>query len=199
MILINSSAQIYILIIMKKRKLVLLSCLLLFVFSSQSGESQFNQKNDFGKTIENMKKKVITFPDSLSVNAALNNDAVKIISVVTACSYKSVDELNYWRPIINELKTTNDSEKLVFIIEGIAPDYFKRTFSNKIPSNLNIVFDPECSFSNSNKLPNIKMLKTFMIDENNRILIVGNPVHSKNIWMLYSNEFEEDRFRDDMP
>ena len=41
-----------------------------------------------------------------------------------------------------------------------------------------------------NKLPDNKLLNTFLIDPNGKIVVIGNPIISSKIATLYKNEID---------
>ena len=53
-----------------------------------------------------------------------------------------------------------------------------------------IIYDPENHYIKMNKLPDNKLLNTFLIDPNGKIVVIGNPIISNKIATLYKNEID---------
>ena len=52
------------------------------------------------------------------------------------------------------------------------------------------LYDPENHYIKMNKLPDNKLLNTFLIDPNGKIVVIGNPIISNKIATLYKNEID---------
>jgi hypothetical protein len=53
-----------------------------------------------------------------------------------------------------------------------------------------MLFDVEDRPKKINSLSKDKNFQTFLLDSNNRVILVGNPMNNKNIFDLYLREIE---------
>ena len=59
-----------------------------------------------------------------------------------------------------------------------------------LPENKMVLYDD--SLYNKNSLPfDIKTLQTFLLNSNNEIILVGNPIYSEELEKLYKREIEK--------
>jgi len=55
-----------------------------------------------------------------------------------------------------------------------------------------VFIDSNGSFSKQNPiLPKNRQLRSFLLDKNNRVVMVGNPLHNPKLWMLYKNTIQK--------
>ena len=53
------------------------------------------------------------------------------------------------------------------------------------------VYDPTGLFLTVNDLPDDNRFHSFLLDRNNKILLVGNPLGNDNLWELYKRQIRE--------
>jgi hypothetical protein len=54
-----------------------------------------------------------------------------------------------------------------------------------------IFIDPNATFVKQNpKLPKNRQLHSFLLDRNNRVVMVGNPLHNPVLWELYKKTIQ---------
>ncbi|ROT19287.1 DUF1573 domain-containing protein [Muribaculaceae bacterium Isolate-113 (HZI)] len=99
----------------------------------------------------------------------------------TACRMK----LNEWDKFINELKGIDDVEiNFVLIIDS--KDKYKITDILKTNSfDHPVIIDTEFGFSKLNEISENVKLHTFLLDDDNKVVIVGNPINNPKIKELY--------------
>lgn len=111
-----------------------------------------------------------------------------LIIVGTDCS-PCIDRFIEWNEFLQTGKL-NDINVL-FIAEGRSNEYFE-TNINKYDFRFNILLDEESTFLDENKL--IAYQKTvFLLDSENRVLLVGNPIGNKTILDYYNYEIKQIR------
>ena len=133
-----------------------------------------NTKSEYEKWINRQ----ICFPD----NFFCVNSGVKIVSY-TGLADCVVCEIapNGWRKFIKEL----DSIANIPVFLVIHP---KKDMEDKLRSqcsDLPMYFDVNDEFFNQNNFPEDKRFRCFLLDENNRVILIGNPVHNPKIKELY--------------
>lgn len=133
-----------------------------------------NTKTEYEKWIN----KQIYFPD----NIAIVNSGVKIVSY-TGLADCVVCEIapNGWRKFIKELDSI--AKIPVFLI--LHPKKKMEDNLRNQCSDLPMYFDVNDDFFNKNNFPEDKRFRCFLLDENNHVILIGNPVHNPKIKDLY--------------
>ena len=64
-----------------------------------------------------------------------------------------------------------------------------------------ICWDPSDRINQLNHFPDEFAFQTFLLDENNRVIVVGNPIHNPNVQQLYLNHLGllRDSLKQDIP
>lgn len=116
----------------------------------------------------------------------------KIIAYVdssecTSCMMK----LYQWNKVMNELKSVRKDVSINFlmVLEGNDRDVVRRAYlADMFPYP--IVFDEMFRFSKTNKLPDNNLCHTFLLDIDNKILAIGNPVQNPKVKELFKKLIE---------
>lgn len=166
--------------------------ILILAFSCQSKKSKEVENN-----LKEMQGKVIYFPTNLR-SVCMGKDTLcptmfenkyKMVVYIdsigcTECNMK----IERW---IDIFKYTQDSLPNLSIIYIVSP---KMSQSQKITSYFKkyeidypIFVDSLNQFGNLNKIPKDSKYHTFLIDRQNRIVIVGSPILSDRMWQLYKD------------
>jgi len=66
----------------------------------------------------------------------------------------------------------------------------------KVPEKLTVIVDSDMDIFRINKLPHNWELRTFLLDQQNRILVVGNPVTNIKINQLYKTQIEKGSYHE---
>lgn len=172
--------------------------LFFLLYGCKKRNHETNYAEEISSIVKKMTNKNIIFSDSLlqilseSGNDNFIREERKIISVIAGNCGACVMTLKNWESCFREMKDQGYENRLLFIIEDIDSALFKKIYRLEIPSGMTLVFDRNSVFSKQNELPNDKMLKTFMIDTENNVVLVGNPSLDKELWILYLNELERE-------
>ena len=98
----------------------------------------------------------------------------------TACRLKLFD----WKLFIKELNTFSEDIAFLFVIHS--KNYQEFEDIQKANKFIYPVFyDYNANLKNINNFPNDPNFQTFLLDQNNKVLIIGNPVTNNNIRQLY--------------
>lgn len=103
------------------------------------------------------------------------------------CASCSIKQMNGWDHIINRTVGFTDKINFYFIFAPSKIDVIivKRTLiaeGFKYP----VLIDTLGEFEQLNPhLPKNKALHTFLLDENNHVILVGNPLHNKKIEQMF--------------
>ena len=124
--------------------------------------------------------------DTLSVT----RNTKKIVSYYNSFTCSTcIDELQLWSPIINEYK--NDSTiEFLFILktdEHIFNHHIK-PYLRIWGSNLRISFEENSNFQTNNSLSEDHFFNTFLVGEDNKVILIGNPHFNKDLMELYKKK-----------
>lgn len=130
---------------------------------------QIGVKDTFCADLFHMKYKVLMYVNS------------------TGCSDCTLN-ISKWREF-SEILCKN--KNVGFLIYVYSDDYIG--LEHKLVSNnfrFPVLFDVEDRLNKINSLSKDKNFQTFLLDSNNRVILVGNPMNNKNIFDLYLREIE---------
>lgn len=156
------------------------------------------QKTEIAQIIEKWQEKELYLPlcDSIA-NKPITQDTIhlKIISFIDGNCGVCIGELDKWKPIIKKLQSSGDIVFL-FYVHAMDFDGLIKHISKEVPFPIPLINDHENLFFTKNKLEQTKMFQTFLVDHNNKIIFVGNPVLSDKVRDLYTKtilELKNDR------
>jgi len=159
------------------------------------------KQNSVSADTDTLLNKTIVFPDSLTwlkdgkfypLDSALYllNDKRKVISIVDGICIKCVvNQLNKLDSSIYSRMDYSSLSEVVFILDVNPKDssYFMLNIQPYIKARGIILWDNAYHFEQKNKLLTAEeWLRTFMVDENNKIILYGNPLMKP--WLI--NEYE---------
>ena len=99
-------------------------------------------------------------------------------------------KLGDWRLKIKELKLLGKAVDFIFIIQSSDYSSFEHMASENLP-DFPFIYDKEGKFFKQNKLFSDKRYNTFLLDKDNRIILVGNPTNGDKIWELYKTQIPQ--------
>jgi len=89
-----------------------------------------------------------------------------------------------WKIFIREVKKKNKDVNFIFILHLKDYDeYVKLQHVNKF--HYPVFYDPQNLFCKENKLPANTSFHTFLLDKNNKVIAIGNPIINFHIRELY--------------
>ena len=97
-------------------------------------------------------------------------------------------QLSKWKQLIAETDSLFGREKLSYVFFFHPKDarelaYLTRRDGFTYP----VCFDREDAFNRLNRFPSEMALQTFLLDKDNRLVAIGNPVHNPQVKELYLN------------
>ena len=137
----------------------------------------------------------ITFPETLQkvdrqdmLAFTVKNDNVHMIIYFdsTECSTCAISKLEDWEPLIEEAKSIYNYIDFIFIFSPTKSEMDK-VMQNIVTNSqvYNIVLDDCGAFSQSNpQIPQDNRFHTMLLDKNNNVVLIGNPLYSNSIWEL---------------
>jgi hypothetical protein len=180
---------------MKMHHFVWMTILLFFLsYGCREKNHETNYAQGISDIVKKMTGKHIIFPDSLLqiLSESGNNEFLqkdrKIISVIAGNCGSCVMTLKNWEACFREMKDQGYRNQLAFIVEDVDSVFFRRAYAWDIPPDMILIFDKNSTFSKQNGLPGNKMLKTFLVDGKNNVLLIGNPSLDHALWKLYLSE-----------
>jgi len=112
------------------------------------------------------------------------NSNLRIVTYIDSTCSQCVEELENWkRYIADEL---NKDVQVLFFIRTLKLDSLERSLS-KVQFELPVIVDFDNSFINVNEISSNKIEQTYLIDDENKVLLIGNPLYSSKIRNLYSS------------
>ena len=89
-----------------------------------------------------------------------------------------------WNRLLKEIDSLQMDVSIVYIIQAI--NYQEIEYSQFINSfNNPLFYDKLGEIDKLNSFPKDKNFRTFLLDHNNKILLIGNPTLNEKIWKLY--------------
>lgn len=126
--------------------------------------------------------KVLDRDTSISL---LNNSKYKIFTYIdttgcTACQFGALD----WKQLIHEADSLNYDVDFLFYAHLKDYEEFETYLeTNKFSHPVFYDYAGECN--KKNNLPNQVIYQTFLLDENNKVLLIGKPKPDSKLWELY--------------
>ena len=173
---------------MKNNTLYSLAIFVLIVIIASCRHQHSNSNNT---TLDTLLTKTIIFPNSLlKLNGTQfqktdsfifkTEDKTKIISIIDGnCMKCIVYQLNRIDSIFNSILLDDNDNVLIFILNVNEEDsaYFMRNIEPAIEATGVILWDNNYNFERQNNLFTTNLnLRTFMINDENRIIQYGNPI-----------------------
>ncbi len=131
-------------------------------------------------------KMVFTKSGTDTINYKFNHTKHKILVYVDSIGCTSCKlRLDKWKDFINHMDSiSNNSVSYLFFFHAndkkdIIPILKKEKF--KIP----ICIDKQDELYKLNKFPYNTMFQTFLLDKNNKVIAIGNPIHNLKVKELY--------------
>jgi hypothetical protein len=185
---------------MSNRKPAILFFFLLFVSLFVIGCKKENQRNRLAQIIQEWQGKEILFPSNIiftlhgrdtltyKIPASPHKIVVYVDSVgCTACDFS----FSEWKKFVDEVgRATFGSVPVLFFFHAKNPIEISRSlriYNIDTP----VVFDLNDELNTLNRFPSNQDFQTFLLDENNRVVFIGNPVNNRSIRNLYLSEITD--------
>lgn len=162
--------------------------LVVVAFLILSSCSSFDRKHS--QSFEEELKLKIGTKLELPISNQLGSNKLHIISYIDGDCYSCLEYADLWNKFAK--KISNRSVSIVIYLHSSNYDYLKRNYSIFTNSDVMIIEDKDKLFPKYNNLSENKILQTFLIDHNQKILLIGNPVMSENIETLYFKVINEE-------
>ena len=176
--------------------LLLMRTIFIFVYILLFASCQNSDKSRIAHMIDEWDGKEIIYPDDL-VFTTMGQDTAKSFlkdsryTIVTyadsigcmGCKLK----LPAWKDFISYLDSVSDhAVKVIFILHPRD----EKEMAHLIKYNnflYPVCLDTNDSFNKINKIPSNLAFQTFLLDNKNKVIAIGNPIHNPNVRTLYLN------------
>lgn len=91
---------------------------------------------------------------------------------------------------VRELKYINEKARFVVIVQNSDYREFEHNVEHDMPG-FPFIYDTEGLFLKANELPLDNRFHAFLLDKDNKIVLVGNPVGNDKLWELYKRQIRE--------
>lgn len=158
---------------------------------------QDSDKQRLTRLVEEWEGKEVVFPRQ-AVFTVQGRDTVafrwqaapyRIVTYVDSLGCASCKlQLSKWKQLMAETDSLFGKEKLSYVFFFHPKDarelaYLTRRDAFTYP----VCFDREDAFNRLNRFPSEMALQTFLLDKDNRVVAIGNPVHNPQVKELYLN------------
>ena len=166
-------------------------CVCLFFASCEESE-----KERLSRLVNEWEGKEILFPihstftiqGKDTVNFEFQNAEYKVVTYVDSIGCTSCKlQLHRWKEFLSEVDSlTNGNVSFLFYFH---PKDMKelRYLTRRDAFTHPVCFDEKDEFNQLNHFPSEMMFQTFLLDERNRVVALGNPVLNPNVKELYLN------------
>jgi len=100
-----------------------------------------------------------------------------------------IESIKYWEAFSKLAREKDSNVKLIFYVEVVKEEKFT-DLEKKLNFADDVIFDQRSSFYRNNllKFPHGIEYQTFLLDKDNRILLIGNPIMEKKLLKKYIKE-----------
>ena len=166
----------------------LVSCVLLICFAGCNNEQ---------KKVENNLKRMTSQHISLGLNEmqcrrmpiSRKSSSYKMVVYIdsTECTPCSLNKLRFWNPLINLAKRENIKIDYIFIVAPKPSEMDDINLELSVTDlQSSIYLDTAYVFRKRNSsIPNENKYHSFLLDKNDNICFVGNPIDNEKLMMVY--------------
>ena len=181
-------------------KTFLILLLLLFCYACKKTENL----DSFEQAYRNLKGSFISIPNDLTMifegkdsllNKKLNTDYKLIIYRDSlSCSVCYVETLPYWQKLMDELNCYSKGKlDFIFILSPLKKDETNLRLNLEVSEFKHPIYiDMKRNFQQENpQLPKFEELNVFLLDKNNNVIMIGDPLENKKIKELLKRKCKE--------
>jgi len=111
-------------------------------------------------------------------------DGIKLITYINGSCSSCIFEMSQWQPLFED----EDFKNIIFLFYVRTNNIEQTTaLMQQIEFNHPIIIDQTDIFYTQNNLSEKKICQTFLLDQENKIMIIGNPIYGINIKNIYVN------------
>lgn len=153
--------------------------------------------------VEEWNQKKIQIPESLNFKSCGQDiDGLKVLNHkfkilyyldslgCTTCRLQLLE----WKSYMKLCKSRGYDVGFLFVVEVKKVEEFESKL-NMHHFTYPIVYDPNGEFDKINKLPKDERFRTFLLDDENRVVLIGSPIKNKKIMKLYESVLGDGKIR----
>ena len=174
-------------------RLLYLEVLLLFSSCQNSPQEHITQLVEEwqGKEVRFPENPVFTRQLSDTVDYRIPETEYKVLVYVDSIGCTSCKlQLPQWKEFIAYVDSVSGG-KIPFLFFFQSKDNKELRYILKRDNfRLPVCVDSQNEFGKLNRFPNEQMFQTFLLDQDNRVKVIGNPIHNLSVKELYLKEIE---------
>ena len=180
---------------------------LIYLFLCAILSSCSSSTKRIGEDVEQLYSSVIHIPTQQmlrfdchsSVPEVIHSEGYKMVVYTdsTECSSCAIGHLYVWEPILDSLMTFPEYNETVFIFAPSKTDCSKVEKELRYSDFKYPVYLDTCNvFAELNNIPINRLMHTFLIDKEGRVVLVGNPLSNSKIQELLFKVLNSERIED---
>jgi len=184
----------------------ILLLLLLLLLANGCTNPEKIEKKEIKREVRNCLGKSVSFPDSVNIikhgkleyveSNILLHECYKIITFISGDCEKCLENLKAWESYSESIHFIPEVD-LIIVLVMTNMNVFEKKYIAKVHERVPLIVDSDMDIFRINELPQNWELRTFLLDQQNRILVVGNPVSNKSIHQLYKAQIEKSSYYED--
>ena len=173
--------------------ILILSCVL-FISCGNSSLPSKNQQ-ELSEIVNELMGKHIVFPKVMyndrAIDSLLKMDYKLVVYTDSVGCTECHLSLGEWSVKIREMKVINKNLSFVFIVNN-SSELVIRSLLNKNRFDYPVFIDHNNSFYKLNSLKKDHRFQVFLLDRENNILLIGDPIRNDAIWELYKKTLNDE-------
>lgn len=168
-----------------------------FLLTSCKDIATSKEKERIIEVLREMEGKTVHFPHDMLANFEIDSLLSRNFKLVVYVDSAECTECNLaldeWSVKIREMKQINNDVAFLFVINSSNPSVVNSLLS-KHRFDYPVFIDSTNSFFKMNSLSKERRFQMFLLNCDNKIVIVGDPIRNDNIWMLYKKELRSNLY-----
>jgi len=177
-----------------KRFFAISAILFVLVCSCNRNSKELKQLNKWmGDTLNLPESYKMLYKDSLyKKDIPINNKAkLKISTLLWGDCHSCIADLKKWEEFYQFVEKKREVEILFYLYTSDI-NFFRNSLYNKKIHKYPLILDEKLKYVDKNKLPfKNKVYQTFLLNSNNKVILVGNPITSDKLMKLYKQEINK--------
>lgn len=121
-----------------------------------------------------------------STRSALSEHSPKIITFIDGRCNLCLDDLRVWHSLAKDSTFKSYGTEIIYCIAS--PDRESLYTWTRLYPAKNIIIDPKRDFIKANNIElTEKVLHAFLLDKDNKVILVGSPINNSKMWELYKS------------
>ena len=144
-----------------------------------------------GDTLVLPKISKVLHNDSLYHQNITKAKGIKITTFIQGDCSLCIDDLKNWHELFQYTKSKMGVDMLFYLYSSDLEYFINNIYSQEL-YKYPLILDQNYEYSDNNSLPiDRKQYQTFLLDSNNKVVLVGNPVYNEKLKNLYIEEIEK--------